>query len=277
MVTRDRCHLDFELEGGNLATHVRVCRGVTSATAKRIKSDIGFEPQKIVEVGASVGFKCIALAELFPDAEVIGIEPDREAVAVGNSMLLDFCVPNAVLIEGCGEKIEIESGVVDLVVCHTVIEHVANVDKCITEMGRILRRGGVLHMEAPNYLWPYEVHTKIFFVPLAGKRIMKLLGRLQVSGRRVQYLDNLQLVTPYWLSKSLDVNGFCVTNRTEDKVLRIARGEINEVCKYKLLARIIHQLKDLRVMQALIRLALTIGLYPSILVTAEKVSDKISD
>ena len=76
-----RCHLHYRLEGGSLESHVQTCLAGALETARRVKHDIGeFKPRRILEVGCSVGFNCFALQSVFPDAEIVGIEPDPEAV-----------------------------------------------------------------------------------------------------------------------------------------------------------------------------------------------------
>jgi hypothetical protein len=55
--------------------------------ARNIINDIGgHEPSSILEVGCSVGFKCLAFDELFAERIIFGIEPDMDAIQVGMAM-----------------------------------------------------------------------------------------------------------------------------------------------------------------------------------------------
>ena len=223
-VTRSRCHLRFEIEGGSLESHVASGRDVSRRTADRVAGDLTGPPDAILEVGCSVGFNCLALADRFPDARVIGIEPDGEACAVATAMSNDFGIANVQFIQGVGECLPFPDESFDWIVCHTVIEHVNDVDACIAEMARVLRPGGCLHLEAPNYMWPWEPHLRIVVPPLCPKPLMRLLARLQGAVAYVDYAEHLKLVHPAWIERRFSLHGLCWTNRVESNLRLAASG-----------------------------------------------------
>ena len=266
-VARDRCHLHYQIEGGTLESHVETCFASSRQIAERIARDIvDLKPSRILEIGCSVGFNCMALQKKYPEAEVIGIEPDAEAVAVGNAMsraAFDDRGPR--LIRGVGEEMAIESGSVDLIVCHTVIEHVTNVSRVIAEMARVLSEKGVLHLEAPNYVWPREPHIGVWCVPLLGKPSVRLMARLQRKTERISYIDHLQFVHPRLLETLFRKNGLVWENRVRSKMAVAASGNSAEIKLYHGPARLLQFLDRLGMSGLATRLLLTVGLYPSVL------------
>lgn len=49
----------------------------------------------------------------------------------------------------------------DVVVSNHVIEHMANADLLLSEIGRVLKDDGIAYLATPNRFWPWEVHNKI--------------------------------------------------------------------------------------------------------------------
>lgn len=272
-VTRSRCHLHFELQGGSLEAHVMTSRDVSRRTAARIADDLAGPPTAIMEVGSSVGFNCIALAERYPNAHVVGIEPDGEAGVVAAAMAADFNNTNAEFVQGVGERLPFPDAHFDLIICHTVIEHVNDVDVCIAEMARVLRPGGYLHLEAPNYLWPWEPHLGIVMPPRCPKPLMRLLARLQGAGAHLDYTNHLKLVYPGLIERLFTQNGLHWVNRVENKLRQAVAGEHRHIVAYGRSARLLTLLRSVGFANWTIDALLLAGLYPSLLYTARKQSD----
>jgi 2-polyprenyl-3-methyl-5-hydroxy-6-metoxy-1,4-benzoquinol methylase len=274
-VTNDRCHLNFQLEGGKIATHIDA--GIQSGTsaAERVRRDIGpSQVKRVLEVGCSVGFNCIGLTKIFQEAEIHGIDPDREAVEVGSVMASENGL-NALHFQcGFGESIPFDAGYFDLVVCHTVIEHVNNVETVISEIARVLSPQGVLHLDAPNYIWPYEPHLGIWCIPLFGRKLTSIFARLQNKGHQNGYLDHLKFVHPDCLERLFDENGLWWHNRVEDKLDSILSGDLSEVQSYRLSARLIHMIEKFGIGRMSKNIILGMRLYPSVLYTARKTLPK---
>ncbi len=269
-VTQSRCHLHFALEGGCLEQHVSIGREVGRRTAARIRDDVFTSPTTILEVGSSVGFNCYGLAELFPSSRVVGIEPDGEACAVAEATALDLCLENTDFIQGVGERLPFPDETFDLIVCHTVIEHVNDVDACIAEMARVLRPGGRIHLDAPNYLWPWEPHLRIVVPPLCPKPLMRLLARLQGAGANCGYAQHLKLVHPAWIERCFTRGGLRWTNRTELKLRLAAAGEDRQVVAYRRTAKILSIFRALGLADLLAGGLIRARCYPSLLYTAWK-------
>jgi len=270
-VTRERCHLHYEIVGDSLETHLTGCYSSALSTISRVEENIKpSKPTRILEVGCSVGFNCFALRERFPGAKVFGIEPDFEAFQVANAMVQASGFKDIEFFHGVGEQLPFEDASFDLIVCHTVIEHVADVEACIREIARVLKPLGILHLEAPNYLWPVEPHLGIIILPLCPKPLMRLLARLQGAGASAHYADHLKLVHPFLLERLFRVNGLSYHNHMREKMLTIAGGEMGQVEAYKGLASLLAVLQKAGLADLLVHLACSIGVYPSVLYSAKR-------
>jgi SAM-dependent methyltransferase len=263
-LARDRCHINYRLEGRDLTEHIAACSASAEETAERIEHDVrGAAPQRILEIGCSIGFNCLALAQRYRGATLVGLEPDREAVAVGGAMARQGD-RNVAFVVATGERLPFRDGVFDLVICHTVIEHVEDVGRVISEMARVLSWRGAIHLEAPNYLWPREPHLEVWCVPRLGKPTIRLLARLQGKGRLVGYLDHLQLVTPRRLERLFRRHRLVWENRARTKLHLIADGHTGKVKAYRKLASLLTVMQHLGVARVIIEAAVAVGIYPSV-------------
>ena len=165
----------------------------------------------------------------------------------------------------------------DWIVCHTVIEHVDDVNVCIAEMVRVLRPGGYIHLEAPNYLWPWEPHLGIVIPPLCPKPLMRLLARMQGAGADAHFAEHLKLVHPSWLERCFTQHGLQFTNRVEEKLRMAASGDHRYVVAYSRLARFLAILQSVRLDRWVISGLMYFGIYPSVLYTACKKSSNTSE
>lgn len=269
-ISRSRCHLHFEVEGGSLQSHLEAGLHAGHDCALRVAGETTVRPSRILEVGSSVGFNCFGLAQHFPTAQVHGVEPDAEAVDVARRTAADLGISNAAFDVGVGERLPFADASFDLIVCHTVIEHVQNVDQVLVEMARVLRPGGQLHLEAPNYIWPEEPHVRIVMPPLCPKPLMRLLGRLQGRSADLHYVDHLQLVHPIWIERCFRHGGLHWVNLVEQKLRRAADGDLSQIAAYRRAAQLLAALRRWRLDRLAIRLLLTFRLYPSLIYTATK-------
>jgi|GEM_PF-1684127 len=270
-VTTDRCHFRYALEGGSLDTHFDVCMKAGDFAANRIKTDVGagLKPKRILEVGASVGWNCLGLCALYPDAEVHSVEPDKEAVQVAEQMATAIGAnyhPKA----GVGERLPYPDGHFDLIICHTVIEHVGNVTEVLQEMARVLSPRGALHLEAPNYVWPHEPHLDIWTIPKFGKGFVRATAYLQGKSEHVEYLGHLQFVTPFQLERFFRQNKMTWENRAARKIYSAMDGSAN-VVHYKRLGAALRTIGKLGLGGMFAWTIVKLGLYSSVLYTVRHV------
>lgn len=249
-------------------------QGMNSALnmVDRVRGELGdnFKPKAILEIGCAGGFNCFALSERFPEAKIYGVEPEKSGVELGQLLTDELNVSGKVSIkQGFGEELPYADGFFDLIICHTVIEHVQNVDAVITEVARVLSPKGVFHIEAPNYVFPYEPHLRIVTIPLLGKKFVAFTSLLQGKGSQNGYLGHLQFVTPFWLEKLFNNLSLEYENRALAKLKLAASGK-TKIMKFKLLANMLRAMAYLKLTKPAIWLVSTIGFYPSVMYTVRR-------
>src|SRR6267142_2041504 len=118
----------------------------------------------LLDLGCGVGSFVVACRKL--GLQCFGVEPDR----IGNGTELSAIQiarrrwAEPVFLAGAGENLPFQDGSFDLVTMNQVIEHVSDQVAVIREAVRVLRSGGVLYVNCPNYLRCYEPHYKIFWL-----------------------------------------------------------------------------------------------------------------
>lgn len=263
-------HAKRRLSGVDVEAHVNAGMASTRATIARVKNDIGeLVPSIILEIGCSAGLNCLALQEAFPEAMVIGVEPELKALAAAES--LKSCWPGKWphFVHGVGESIALGDRSVDLVICHTVIEHVRNVPSVVREIARVLTPSGFAHLEAPNYLWPYEPHLEIWTIPKFGKQFVGICAHLQGRSAMLPFLEHLQFVTPFQLEPLFTEFGLAWHNRTGDKIRAVMAGK-GDVRKYRAISRMLGLLGHAGVAERIAQTVLAVGVYPSVLYTLRR-------
>lgn len=265
-------HAQRRLIGKDIDAHIKACWESAIATAERIQQDLPhFAPTTILEVGSSAGLNCFALQRVYPDANVWGVEPERAAVDTAKAMCVDADIHSRLMfVRGYGEALPFCDGSIDLIVCHTVIEHVRDVEKVISEIARVMKPGGMLHLEAPNYVWPNEPHLDIWCLPLLGKKSVRMLGALQIQKNRLRFVEHLQFITPWRLQRCFNANGLEWENRVEKKLALVLAGNMGSVKAYRGFATVLWLLSRLGLSRLLTRIVLWSGIYPSVLYSVRR-------
>jgi len=201
----------------------------------------------------------------FPDAEVIGIEPEKQAVEVASNMSKDFKLKKLSFVNGIGEKLPFKNNQFDLIICHTVIEHVKNVEQVFTEMERVLNLKGYIHLEAPNYYWPYEPHLQVWCIPSLGKKSVKLLSKIQKKNPNTEFVNHLQFVNPSKVEKVLIKLSLNWENLTINKILEVMEGNNSNVKSYNKLSKLLKLLNKLKLKKIIIKAISFFKIYPSLM------------
>lgn len=91
------------------------------------------------------------------------------------------------MIGAVGESLPFDDQSFDFVTTFQTLEHVADVPRCLAEMVRVLRPGGVLYLRAPDYRCFFEPHYRLPFLPKMrrdwAERYLRSMGR-PVAGLR---------------------------------------------------------------------------------------------
>ncbi len=101
----------------------------------------------VLDLGCAGGFMAEALAR--NGANVSGIDPAAEAIDAARSHA-EVSGLNIRYDVGVGEALPYTDAVFDAVVCVDVLEHVADLDKVVREVARVLKPGGVFLYDTIN-------------------------------------------------------------------------------------------------------------------------------
>ncbi len=161
---------------------------------------LNFLKQKHCIIGAGTGGLLVALKEKF-DCDVYGVEPSAEEFDIIKERceLLGVDKDNFKM-EG-GENLSFDSNQFDVVHCFTVLEHVQDVDRVISEMIRVVKPGGTVYINTPNYRFPYERHYKIPFPTFLPKVFGYIF--LILLGKSPKFLKTINFITEKGINKIL--------------------------------------------------------------------------
>lgn len=126
---------------------VRTLKNLVPGRLAWFDRHIDWSGKAVLDLGCAGGFMAEALAE--KGARVTGIDPAAEAIeaarahagAGGLSIRYDV---------GVGEQLPYDNAAFDAVVCVDVLEHVADLDKVLAEVARVLTPGGLFLYDTIN-------------------------------------------------------------------------------------------------------------------------------
>lgn len=151
---------------------------------------------RYLEVGCGLGlFLCVGHLLGF---DCVGVEPGEEdyqgSVEIAQQVLQANGLPVHLLQRGNGERLDLPSNSFDVVCSFQTIEHVADPVLMLREIRRVLKPGGMLFLQCPNYRCPYEVHYGLILPCFMGKKMTEFWLRLY--RRPVSFINHLNFITP---------------------------------------------------------------------------------
>lgn len=185
---------------------------------RRVEDWMGFDfaGQRVLIVGAGTGAESVVLHQR--GAEVHGIEPYDKAMEIVYLKADQHNIPRERFQQAVAEKIPHPDESFDFVYCYTVLEHVQDVTASIDEMLRVCKTGGLVHIQTPEYRFPYEGHYKIKRIPFSPRWLTGL--QLMMSGRSTAFLRTVNFVTAPQLNRIFLARNV-LTIRMEPDWLRI--------------------------------------------------------
>ena len=151
------------------------------------------EGKRILEVGSGYGgFVTVALRN---GLDAYGVEPGEQfqgAYDVSVELLADNGFDAERISRGVGEAMPFPDESFDVVYSCNVVEHVETPADVFRESIRVLRPGGHLLFNFPNYGSWWEGHYGILWWPNLSARLGKLYVRL--LGRDPSFIDTLRLL-----------------------------------------------------------------------------------
>ena len=153
-------------------------------------------------------------------ADVWGVEPNIPYFDIQKKNFELINIPPEQVLCAYAENLPFEDGAFDFVFCYTVIEHVQDLGKSLSEMYRVTKEGGVIFLETPDYRIPQEPHYKLqfpFYIPIMSwlyskmpsiyrKSLVALVLRFQ--GRSTEFLKTLTFLDARTLRNIFYSNGW---------------------------------------------------------------------
>lgn len=157
---------------------------------KQIEDALGCNHGILLGVGCGVGHVIKAALEKGYDS--VGLDVEKRLL---------FDVP---FVLGVTEYLPFKNDVFDAVSCISTLEHVQSVEQSCRELMRVLKRGGKIYVYAPNFMFPYEHHYKVPFIPLPkplARLYLKLIQPFWRDVETIETIEELNYVT-FWMLKT---------------------------------------------------------------------------
>jgi len=162
---------------------------------------------RTLEIGSGMGL--FTLTGRLLGFDVVGVDSasDRynSRMRIAGQLLADHGLDSA-FVQSPSEQLPFADSSVDVVATFQTLEHVANIAQTLSEIQRVLKPGGTLFAQLPNYRSFHEAHYGTFFPLGLGKdwerRYLRLLGK------PTAFLEHLQWLTPASMRGLLDTAGF---------------------------------------------------------------------
>jgi len=165
---------------------------------------------RVLDAGCGSGGIAVSFAE---ECELaVGLDIKNKFGDAGRKLASERGIRNAAFVQGDGTALPFESASFDLVLSHSVLEHVESGERYLEECHRVLRSGGILFLQTPPYLSFAGSHLSRLRVPIP---IHLLLPRSWAF--RLNFA--IARKRPQWLKEPRESNTF---------KLKAERGEIKE-------------------------------------------------
>ena len=166
--------------------------------------------KRILEIGSGYGITLISWVKNF-GLDVTGVEPEGEGFAETVKVSRELCVLNGVdpgrIIVSEGESLPFPDAAFDIVYSSNTIEHCHDPVMFLTEAIRVLKPGGLLHVEVPNFTSYIEGHYLVLMPPLLFRWLLPWWVK-NVYGRPPAFARTLRTeINPVWLRRTLAAIG----------------------------------------------------------------------
>jgi ubiquinone/menaquinone biosynthesis C-methylase UbiE len=174
--------------------------------AETLKRYTELEGKKLLEVGSGFGTNLAVLVKHF-GVDGYGVEPGGEGFVAGFQASQKILEANGISVSrvsnAVGESLPFPDESFDIVYSANVLEHTQDPAQVLMESMRVLRKGGLLHMEIPNHLSYFEGHYMVLMPPLVSKSILPLWIRWVIR-RDPAFARTLQTqLNPVWCRRTI--------------------------------------------------------------------------
>lgn len=181
--------LDVEIEQDTINRTMNHLTGVhyESWQYKKYLPDTG----KLLDMGCGCGQQLFHW--LCKGYDAYGIDCCEWKMNFCQQKIEDFLFPQewkARFIWGYGENLPFEDNFFDVVTCWYVLEHVDDYRKCVQEMLRVVKKGGYVFLNAPDYRDSFAGHYWIDFEKPLINHKEEFRNYLLEMGEDTELLDN---------------------------------------------------------------------------------------
>jgi ubiquinone/menaquinone biosynthesis C-methylase UbiE len=164
------------------------------------------ESRKVLEVGSGFGTNLAVWLKHF-GIDAYGAEPGGEGFNQGYVASRMLLTANGLdqdrVVSSTGESLPFADESFDIVYSSNVLEHTENPEQVLRESFRVLRNGGLLHMEIPNFLSYFEGHYMVVQPPIFWKPMLAWWVKL-VFRRDPAFARTLQTkINPLWCRRTI--------------------------------------------------------------------------
>jgi|HubBroStandDraft_1064217.scaffolds.fasta_scaffold03180_6 SAM-dependent methyltransferase len=161
--------------------------------------------KKLLEIGSGFGTNLATWIKSY-QVDGYGTEPDGIGFGTSFSASRELFVANGLnperIVPVKGETLPFGDSSFDIVYSANVLEHTENPLKVLEEAVRVLRPGGTLHFEMPNFLSYFEGHYMIPQPPILWRSLLPHWVR--VFGRDPSFARTLRTeINPVWCRRAV--------------------------------------------------------------------------
>lgn len=154
------------------------------------------ETPKIVDVGSGPGILLIEIKKIFENCRLIGVDSSKSMLEIAENRVKEQNLKDFAFKLGSAEKIPIEEGQIDVVVCLNSLHDFNDAQQTIKEVSRILINGGLFILKDKNGAYP-KWKMRFLFIPLIFKTGLKRTIKYFKSNKL--WLDPDQVIQ--WMSE----------------------------------------------------------------------------
>jgi SAM-dependent methyltransferase len=236
------------------------------ALVRRLKDLHGpLRGARVLEIGSGSGGRAVAVA--LEGAEVLGIEPGEAGVVASRVRARRYPDLKADFRVGVGERLPFPDESFDLVFSTEVLQHVQDLERTISETYRVLRRGGHCYHEAPNNLYPWEFHYRVFWIPYLPRPLGRWYARMLRKDPR--HLDDIRFLYRPSLSALLRRHGFGQVRDLYGEEFRQKALQTDSI-RSPAKRRALHLLRRLGLAGLALAAISTLGIHPQLRICASK-------
>jgi len=161
--------------------------------------------KKLLEIGSGFGNNLAVWIKSY-QIDGYGTEPDGVGFGTSFSASRELFVANGIdperIIPVKGEILPFADASFDIVYSANVLEHTEDPLRVLEEAVRVLRPGGILHFEMPNFLSYYEGHYMVPQPPILWRSLLRQWVRL--LGRDPSFARTLRTeINPVWCRRAI--------------------------------------------------------------------------